>query len=196
MVSGFRPGLLSLPENPPKTRNMLFETGMSHAVLKTCRAEEPMEISDNCVASIHYTLINDEGETVDSSRERGPLSYLHGAGNIVPGLEAALAGKKEGDQFKAEIPPSEAYGEHNPEMVQQVPKSAFQGAPEIQPGMQFQAEGPQGASLITVREVGDDTVTVDANHPMAGKTLHFDVEVTDVREATSDERNNGQPQEG
>lgn len=155
-----------------------------------------MEITDNCVASIHYTLTDDDGETLDSSRERGPLSYLHGAGNIVPGLEAALAGKTAGDQFQTEVPPEKGYGVHNPEMLQQVPKSAFQGAPEIKPGMQFRAEGPQGATMITVRELNGDSVTVDANHPLAGKTLHFNVEVTDVREATSAERDSGQPQTG
>lgn len=153
-----------------------------------------MEISDNRVVSIHYTLTNDEGETLDSSREREPLSYLHGAGNIVPGLEAALSGKEVGDEFKAEVPPAKGYGEHNEAMVQQVPTSAFQGVPEIKPGMQFRAEGPQGATLVTVREVGEESVTVDGNHPLAGKTLHFAVEVTDVREATSDEMTNGQVQ--
>lgn len=153
-----------------------------------------MEISDNRVASIHYTLTNDQGETLDSSREREPLRYLHGAGNIVPGLEAALAGKEVGDEFKTDVAPAQGYGEHNEAMVQQVPTSAFQGVPEVKPGMQFRAEGPQGATLVTVRKVGDDAVTVDGNHPLAGKTLHFAVEVTDVREATSDELNNGQVQ--
>lgn len=153
-----------------------------------------MQIEENRVTSIHYTLTDDDGEVIDSSRERGPLSYLHGAGNIVPGLEKALAGYGAGDQVKVDVEPDEGYGERQEDMVQTLPQSAFQGVEEVKAGMQFQGSGPQGPILVTVLSVEEDGIKVDGNHPLAGRTLHFDVEVTDVREATQEERNNGEAQ--
>lgn len=150
-----------------------------------------MQIEDNHVASFHYTLTNDAGDVIDSSRERGPLAYLHGAGNIVPGLEKALAGCAAGDKLKVDVQPQEGYGVRHEELVQTLPRSAFQGVPEVKPGMQFQANGPQGPILVTVAAVDGDDVKVDGNHPLAGQTLHFDIEVTEVREATEDERTHG-----
>ncbi len=150
-----------------------------------------MQIEDNHVASFHYTLTNDAGDVIDSSRERGPLAYLHGAGNIVPGLEKALAGRAAGDKLKVDVQPQEGYGVRHEELVQTLPRSAFQGVPEVKPGMQFQANGPQGPILVTVAAVDGDDVKVDGNHPLAGQTLHFDIEVTEVREATEDERTHG-----
>ncbi len=150
-----------------------------------------MQIADRSVASIHYTLTDDAGEVIDSSRGRDPLVYLHGAGNIVPGLEKALAGKQAGDTFKVDVEPQQGYGPRHDKMVQKVPKSAFQGMPDVKPGMQFEASGPQGPIRVTVVAVEDDTVTVDGNHPLAGQTLHFDVEVADVRKATKDELTHG-----
>ena len=150
-----------------------------------------MQIADRSVASIHYTLTNDSGDVIDSSRGREPLAYLHGAGNIVPGLEKALAGRKTGDTLKVDVEPQQGYGPRHEQMVQSLPKSAFPGAPEIAPGMQFHATGPQGQVLVTVTAVDGDTVTVDGNHPLAGQVLHFDVEVTDVREATAEELTHG-----
>lgn len=150
-----------------------------------------MQIADNHVASFHYTLTNDAGDVIDSSREREPLAYLHGAGNIVPGLEKALVGRSTGDTLKVDVEPGEGYGARHEELVQTLPKSAFQGVPEVKQGMQFQANGPQGPILVTVAAVDGDNVTVDGNHPLAGQTLHFDVEVTDVREATEEERTHG-----
>lgn len=150
-----------------------------------------MQIADRNVASFHYTLTNDGGDVLDSSREREPLAYLHGAGNIVPGLEKAMAGRKEGDTFKVDVEPQEGYGPRHEELMQTVPMSAFQGVPEVKPGMQFQGNGPQGATLVTVTAVDGDEVRVDANHPLAGQTLHFDIEVTEVREATEDELTHG-----
>ena len=151
-----------------------------------------MQISEYHVASFNYTLTNDSGEIIDSSKDRAPLSYLHGAGNIVPGLEKELAGKSVGDSFKAAVPPELGYGQHNAAMVQQLPSEAFQGVDEIKPGMQFQTQGQQGTLTVMVTKVEADTVTVDGNHPLAGQTLHFDVEVTDVRAATSKELEQGQ----
>jgi FKBP-type peptidyl-prolyl cis-trans isomerase SlyD len=150
-----------------------------------------MQIAPNTVASFHYTLTNDAGEVLDSSRGREPLSYLHGAGNIVPGLEEAMAGRGVGDSFKVDVAPEDGYGVHHEGLVQDVPRAAFQGVDEIQPGMSFQASTPQGVHSVTVTKVGKDTVTVDGNHPLAGQTLHFDVEVTEVREASAEELSHG-----
>jgi FKBP-type peptidyl-prolyl cis-trans isomerase SlyD len=147
-----------------------------------------LNISEKCVVAFHYTLTSANGETLDSSQGRDPLKYLHGASNIVPGLEKAMEGKSAGDEFKVEVKPEEAYGDVNPALVQKVPRAAFEDAPEIKPGMQFQAQGPNGeVQIITVKEVSGEEVTVDGNHPLAGQMLHFDIAVEDVRKATDDE---------
>lgn len=150
-----------------------------------------MQIAAQSVVSIHYTLTNDQGEVLDSSSGGEPLTYLHGAHNIIPGLENALVGKRQGDQLDVSIAPVDAYGEFRDELVQQVPRSAFQGVDEIEPGMQFHAQGAQGPVLVTVTEVTADTVTVDGNHPLAGERLHFSVEITEVRPATEQELAHG-----
>lgn len=150
-----------------------------------------MQIAAQKVASFHYTLTNAEGKVIDSSRERGPLSYLQGAGNIVPGLEKAMDGHANGDKFQVEVVPEQGYGQRHPQLVQKVPKNAFANVGEPKPGMQFQTSGPNGPMLVTVTAVDGDEVTIDGNHPLAGETLHFDVEVTDVRDANEDELNNG-----
>ena len=137
-----------------------------------------MIIEDKCVVSIHYRLTNDQGEEMDASAGGDPLKYLHGASNIVPGLEKALAGKATGDQVNVVVKPEEAYGDLNPALIQKVPSSAFEGVPEIKPGMRFQAQGPEGqVQMITVVEVSGEEVTINGNHPLAGETLHFDVTV-------------------
>jgi FKBP-type peptidyl-prolyl cis-trans isomerase SlyD len=146
-----------------------------------------MQIADNTVVSFHYTLTNDAGEVLDSSRGREPLTYLQGAGNIVPGLEDAMQGRSRGDSFKVDVAPEDGYGIHHEQLVQDVPRGAFQGVDEIEPGMSFQAQTPQGVHSVTVTRVTDELVTVDGNHPLAGQTLHFDVEVTEVREASAEE---------
>lgn len=150
-----------------------------------------MQIADRCVVSFHYTLTDDAGEVLDSSSGRAPLAYLHGAGNIVPGLESALAGRSAGDSLKVSVPPEEGYGVHHAGLVQEVPKSAFGGVDQVEVGMEFHAQGPQGMFAVTVTAVEDETVTIDGNHPLAGKTLHFDVEITEVREATAEESAHG-----
>lgn len=151
-----------------------------------------MQIAEHCVASFHYTLTNDAGETLDSSRLRKePLAYLHGHGNIVPGLEKALTGKQVGDKLKVDVSAEEGYGPRVESLVQEVPRTAFQGVDEVKPGMQFQAESNMGPMTVTVTQVSDDKVTVDGNHPLAGESLHFDVEITDVREATEEETEHG-----
>lgn len=149
-----------------------------------------MQITDKTAVSFHYTLTNDSGEQLDSSRGEEPLLYLHGAGNIISGLEAALAGKSVGDSFKVTIPPADAYGELAPDMVQVVSKKMFDGM-DLEIGMQFHADVSHGSGVITITEINGDDVTVDGNHPLAGETLIFDVEVVDVRPATDDEMAHG-----
>ena len=150
-----------------------------------------MQIASDKVVAIHYTLKNDAGDVLDTSEGREPLAYLHGANNIIPGLEKALEGKAAGDKVDVSVEPAEAYGERQEQLVQEVPREAFQGVDDIQPGMQFNAQGPQGPVLVTVVEAGEETVKIDGNHPLAGQKLHFDVEVADVRDATDDEKTHG-----
>lgn len=143
------------------------------------------------VVTIHYTLKNDEGEVLDSSREREPLSYLEGAQNIISGLEKALTDKDKGDEASVALTPEEGYGEINEELVQPVPSSAFEGVDKVEPGMQFQAQTPGGPQIVRVVEVGDETVTIDANHPLAGQNLNFEVEVVETREPSDEEKEHG-----
>ena len=150
-----------------------------------------MQIAKNKVVLIDYTLTNPQGEVLDRSQAGQPLAYLHGAGGIIPGLEKALDGKGAGDAVTAIIPPEEAYGIKREELVQAVPKTAFQGVPNVEPGMQVQANTPQGPRVVTVVDVSADTVTVDANHALAGQTLHFDVKVVEVRDASAEELSHG-----
>ncbi len=145
-------------------------------------------IGDNVVVSIDYTLTDTEGGVIDSSEGNEPLSYLHGAGNIIPGLESALHGKTSGASLQVTVPPAEAYGEVHPELIEVVPLSAFQGVEQVEPGMAFEAQGSDGsARRIVVSKVEGDQVTVDANHPLAGMALTFDVTVVDVRTASDEE---------
>ena len=150
-----------------------------------------MEIGKDKVVSINYTLTGNQGNVLDSSQGRGPMAYLHGNNNIIPGLETALEGKAQGDQITVTIPPEQAYGLQDPKMVQVVPRSAFQGAPTITPGMQFQGKTQAGPRVITVTKVEGDNITIDANHPLAGQTLNFDVKIVDVRDATQEELSHG-----
>lgn len=146
-----------------------------------------MQIADRCVVTFHYTLSDDAGTVLDSSREASPLAYLHGAGNIVPGLERALAGRSQGDRFQVDVPAEEGYGTRDPALVQTVPRAVFHGVDELAPGMHFQAHGPQGQMSVVVTAVEGDRITVDGNHPLADRTLHFDIEVIGVRAARADE---------
>ncbi len=145
-------------------------------------------IGDNAVVSIHYTLTDDDGAVLDSSEGAEPLNYLHGAGNIIPGLEKALVGKTAGATLKVSVAPEEGYGDVQPDLLQQVPLAAFQGVETVEPGMAFEAHDAQGnVRSVVVKSVDDETVVVDANHPLAGVQLNFDVEVVAIRDATEEE---------
>ncbi|HEX5755967.1 MAG TPA: peptidylprolyl isomerase [Arenimonas sp.] len=146
-----------------------------------------MQIAERTVASFHYTLTDDAGTVIDSSRGREPLVYLHGVGNIVPGLEKAMAGRSVGDSFDVVVSPEEGYGVPNEMLIQTVPRAAFQGVDELEVGMQFTAQTGQGALSVVVAKIEGDEVTVDGNHPLAGKNLNFAIEVTEVREASVEE---------
>ncbi|MBB3227156.1 FKBP-type peptidyl-prolyl cis-trans isomerase SlyD [Luteibacter sp. Sphag1AF] len=150
-----------------------------------------MQIANRHAVSFHYTLTDDQGTVIDSSEGREPLAYIHGEGHIVVGLEKALEGHSVGDAFKVDVKPEEGYGIRHDEMVQVVPREAFPGVEDLQPGMQFQGRNDQGSINVTVTSVVGNEVTIDANHPLAGQTLHFDVKITGVREATEEELQHG-----
>lgn len=150
-----------------------------------------MEITKHKVASIHYTLKDDSGTTIDSSEGREPLTYLHGAGGLIVGMEEALEGKKKGDQFEVNIPPEKGYGVYDEKKLIAVPRDKFPADTEIKPGMQFQAQGPNGTHVVRVSKVEGDNVMIDDNHQLAGKNLNFKVEVVEVREASKDEVTHG-----
>lgn len=153
-----------------------------------------MQIDQNTVVSIHYTLTNSEGNVMDSSVGQQPLAYLHGASNIIPGLENALTGKAVGDTLAVTVEPEQGYGEVREEMIQAVERSNFAGVDEIEVGMQFMAQTPWGEQPVTVIGIEGDSVTLDGNHPLAGQTLKFDVEVVEIRSATDEEITAGSPQ--
>jgi FKBP-type peptidyl-prolyl cis-trans isomerase SlyD len=151
-----------------------------------------MKIAENKVVSIHYELTNTTGEVLDSSLDKDPLTYLHGTGGLIPGLEKALDGHGAGDEMDVEVAPEDAYGPVNDELIQSVPRSAFQGVDKIEPGMSFQATGNEGEEQrITVVSVSEESVTIDANHPLAGETLRFNVSIKAVRAATEEELEHG-----
>ncbi len=152
-----------------------------------------MQIAKNKVVAMNYVLKDENGQVIDSSEGREPLAYIQGTGQIIPGLEKEMEGKKVGDKIQAVIAPENAYGLYMPEMVQEVPLSGFQGEgnEQLQEGMQVRVETNNGPAIAMVSKIDGDTVTLDMNHPLADKTLHFDVEVMDVRDATEEELAHG-----
>jgi FKBP-type peptidyl-prolyl cis-trans isomerase SlyD len=147
-----------------------------------------MEIADKKYVAIEYTLTLESGQEIDKSPAGQPLGFITGAGQIIPGLEKGLMGRAAGDSAKLVVEPEDAYGPVRDNLFQEIPRSQFPGDVEVKPGMAFEAQGPRGPFMITVAKVNDnDSVTVDLNHPMAGKQLHFDVNVVEVREPTADE---------
>ena len=151
-----------------------------------------MQVAANKVVSIDYTLTNAQGELIDSSSGRGPMAYLQGHQNIIPGLESALEGKIAGESLKVTVAPEEAYGHRDDALRQAVPRKMFEDADNVTMGMQFQTMSEQGGTqIVTVTGVDSEHVTVDANHPLAGETLTFDVTVVDVRDASEEEQAHG-----
>jgi FKBP-type peptidyl-prolyl cis-trans isomerase SlyD len=147
-----------------------------------------MLIAANKAVSIDYTLTNDAGEVIDSSAGGAPMVYLHGAGNIIVGLEKALEGKSAGDELSVAVEPQDAYGEYSAELVAVLGREMFEGVDELEVGMQFHASGPDGSmQIVTIRDLDGDEVTVDGNHPLAGQRLNFQVKVVDVRDAHAEE---------
>lgn len=150
-----------------------------------------MEISKNSVVQFHYTLTDEAGEKLESSYEGDPVAYLHGHNNMIVGVEKALEAKKEADEFSTTVAPADAYGEIQADAQQRVPTKHLQGAEKWAPGMMATVNTEQGQRQVTVVKVGRFMVTVDLNHPLAGKTLTFDIKVESVREATEEEIQHG-----
>jgi FKBP-type peptidyl-prolyl cis-trans isomerase SlyD len=150
-----------------------------------------MPIAADQVVSIHYTLKNDAGEVLDRSQADAPLTYLHGHGNLIAGLERELAGKNTGDKLQVRIVPADGYGAYDQALVQRVPRRALKGIRDVRVGMQLQAQTAQGARVVTVTQLAGDLVTLDGNHPLAGQHLNFDVEIGEVRAATAEELSHG-----
>jgi len=150
-----------------------------------------MKISKHSVGIIHYTLKGDDGEVLDSSVGQEPLAYLQGHGNLIAGLEKDLVGKEAGDKFQSTVAPKEGYGEYDKGLEMEVPKSQFDGDADINVGMQFQAQIGERPQVFTVTEVEGDKIKINGNHALAGETLHFDVEVVEVRKATKEELEHG-----
>ena len=146
-----------------------------------------MQITKHKAVTVEYTLTDDAGQVLDSSRNRAPLTYIQGVGNMINGFETALEGKQAGDKFSFDVAPADGYGERDDALVFTVPKERFQGTPDLEVGMRFQVQTPEGAMIMAIDRIEENSVVLDGNHPLAGNRLHFDVEVVGVREATDDE---------
>jgi FKBP-type peptidyl-prolyl cis-trans isomerase SlyD len=150
-----------------------------------------MQVEKNKVVAIDYKLTNSKGEMIDSSSNHGPLLYIQGIGNLIPGLEKELEGKKVGDNVKVTIAPKDGYGERNDSLCQVVPRAQFESTEGLEIGMQFEVETEQGELVVSVTKIEGEDVTVDGNHPLAGVELHFDVTIKEIREASKEELAHG-----
>lgn len=151
-----------------------------------------MTIKLHSAVSFHYNLTDESGTELDSSFRQEPMSYLHGTDMIIPGLEVALEGRVSGEILSVIVVAAEAYGPVNEEMIEEVPRDSFRDVDSIEVGMQFEAQTEQGGSMaVTVIALTEDSITVDGNHPLAGKTLHFDVSIEEIRDATAKELEHG-----
>ena len=149
-----------------------------------------MQIGAKKAVTFHYSLRDDEGKVLDSSEGRAPMTYLHGKGNIVPGLEKALEGKQGGDEVKATVPPADGYGLRDDKNIRNVPRRRLPEG-KLQPGMRLHLRTEQGQGVVTVMAIKGDYVTIDGNHPLSDKTLHFEVKIVEVRDATAEELAHG-----
>lgn len=150
-----------------------------------------MIVEKNKVVSFHYTLKNSDGAEMESSREKDAMNYLHGANNIIPGLEKAMEGHETGDEFSATIEPEEAYGIRNENNVQRIPLKRLKGIGKVSVGQVLNLQTDKGQVQVTVLKVGRFNVDVDGNHPLAGQTLTFEVEIMEVRDASEEEAKHG-----
>ncbi len=150
-----------------------------------------MEIAHNTVVSFDYTLKDSSGNVIDSSKGSDPLTYIHGSGALIPGLARALEGKTSGASFSVTVPADEAYGERDDDLIEVVPRDRFDANLDLAVGMQFEARDENERRIVTIVEIEGDQVTLDANHPLAGAELHFDVTVKSVRAATPEELTHG-----
>ncbi len=150
-----------------------------------------MTIQDKKVVSFHYTLTNQDGEQMETTRDKEPMTYLHGAKNIIPGLESAMAGKSVGDEFQVTLEPADAYGEKKEANIQRISSKHFRFPKKLKPGQIVSLQTRKGPVQVTIVKVGRFNVDVDSNHPLAGQALTFDVEVSTVRDATEEEISHG-----
>jgi FKBP-type peptidyl-prolyl cis-trans isomerase SlyD len=150
-----------------------------------------VSIQKDSVVTFNYTLKDDAGEIIDSSAPGEPLAYLHGHGNLVPGLERDLEGKNAGDKLSVKVAPSDGYGERNKDLIQKIPRRSLKGINQITVGMRLNAQTQEGPRAVTVTAVTGDMVTIDGNHPLAGQNLNFDIELVEVRDATEEELAHG-----
>lgn len=151
-----------------------------------------MQILEQKVVTMNYEVVDDQGQLIDRSEEGGPLAYIHGNGQLIPGLETALEGRGKGDKIAVDVPPEQGYGERDEEGVQIVARNQFDDSVEIEVGMQFEAQDDDdGHQIVTVVAVDGENITLDTNHPLAGKNLRFEVEILDVRDASAEELSHG-----
>ena len=151
-----------------------------------------MQVSEQKVVTMNYEVADDQGQLIDRSEEGGPLAYIHGNGQLIPGLETALEGRGKGDKIAVHVPPEQGYGERDEEGVQTVARNQFDDSVEIEVGMQFEAQDEdEGHQIVTVVAVDGENITLDTNHPLAGKNLRFEVEILDVRDASTEELSHG-----
>ncbi len=150
-----------------------------------------MTIIKSKVVEIHYILKNKNGDLLDSSQGQAPLAFIHGTGNIIPGLEKELEGKKVGDKINVTVQPADGYGVREEKLVQTIPSSNFQDKTQVKLDAQFRVETEEGLRVATITKIEGDNVTTDMNHPLAGEELHFDVEVMAIRDATEEEISHG-----
>lgn len=150
-----------------------------------------MKIEKNTVVELEYKLMDDSGAVWESSEEGGPWVYLHGYGDVMPGLEKALEGKGNGQKVRTSLAPQEAYGLYEDDMKTEVPREAFEGIEGLTEGMRLVAEGSDGVHAVLVKEIRDDVVVIDANHPLAGQTVKVEVKILSVRAATEEEISHG-----
>ncbi|HQY36204.1 MAG TPA: peptidylprolyl isomerase [Pseudomonadota bacterium] len=154
-----------------------------------------MQIAEHTIVRFHYDLADEAGQPIESSREREPMAILYGAGNVIPGIEKAIEGRRAGERLQVTVPPAEGYGERREGLTQRVPKKFFNEARKLRPGDSTVLGSNQGPRVVTVLKIGETVIDVDLNHPMAGRTLCFDIEIIEVREASAEEIAHGHAHE-